>query len=88
MKTEARNFSGTYPLAGEKIGPAWLACWDRLSDQCWVAGPDVVHEVAELTGLNRLTITGLLSGARRAGQLEVSYRLLNSRKSAFYRVIS
>lgn len=86
MQTEAPNFSGTYPLAGEKIGPAWRDCWAQLQADSWVDGLTLATEVAEAHGLDAKTTAGLLAAARRGRLLEVRYVLRRSRKRAEYRV--
>lgn len=90
MQTEAPNFNGSYPLAGEKIGPAWRLLWERLSATEWISGNNLVHPVAGWTGLQVETLKNLLRAARSAGILEVRYAAPPGWKQrvAFYRVIS
>lgn len=69
---EAPNFSGAYPLAGERLAPAWRAAWDLLLDGDW-------HHVQVLTlrmirsgdiGIQHNTAMNLLGQATKAGILE------------------
>ncbi len=64
---EAPNFSGTYPGAGERLGPAWRAVWALLADGEWHRTPDL--KVASDVVLP-ITIKNLLREAHRAGVLE------------------
>lgn len=88
METDAPNFAGRYPLAGEKIGPAWQSAWNRLSATKWIEGPEIVEHVTTLHPLTAQTIKGLLAKARRAGVLDVQYRMhpTRRRRVAYYRV--
>lgn len=86
MKTEAPNFSRNYPLAGDRIGPAWRELWSRLSESRWDAGVDLAAGLSERYDVTRPTVLGLLSKARAAGILDVEYRPHRSRVAAFYRV--
>jgi hypothetical protein len=87
METEPRNFSNSYPLAGEKIGPLWREIWRALSDQEFIPTSSLA-DLAERRGMARSTAAKLLIKARKCGQLEVTYRTHQSRRMAHYRVIS
>jgi hypothetical protein len=88
MNTEAPNIAGEYPLAGERIGPAWRAAWRMLDREQWINGGDVAAAVAPRCGLQVETVKNLLSSARRAGLLEQRIQRAHgrSRASAHYRV--
>lgn len=88
MQTEPPNFGRTYPLAGEKIGPAWRYAWSQLSDSRWTNGLDLAADMAWRAGITAKTAAGLLSKARVRGILSVAYRMDHGRKRriAFYRV--
>jgi hypothetical protein len=88
MQTDAPNFRGTYPLAGERIGPAWRAAWTRLSESQWTCGGDIVAEVAPGVGIADATVANLLRQARQAGILAVEHRVPPGRKAraSYYRV--
>lgn len=90
MKTDAPNISGTYPLAGERIGPAWREVWAMLSRTAWVDGADLAYSLAPRYGLQPKTVKGLLNQARTAGLLDVRLRRNPGRKraTAQYRVKS
>lgn len=66
--TEAPSIRGNYPLAGERIGPAWRRTWSALADGEWHKGNDVARAVRE--DLHPETIMTLLRQAVRAGLLE------------------
>lgn len=70
----APDFRGTYPSAGERIGPAWQAAWEDLADRQWVKGTDFAWKLAERVGLAPATIRGLLRQAAAASVLEVELR--------------
>lgn len=89
MKTDAPNFRGTYPLAGEKIGPAWRAAWAQLSRTSWVDGTSLAGEVGPPLELAPETVVNLLRQARQAGLLEVRLvRAQSGRQRGEYRVTS
>lgn len=89
MDTEAPNISGTYPLAGERVGPAWRAAWALLQEGSWVDGPSLAAEVAGSTGVAAKTVTNLLQKARAHRLLEVRrVRDQAGRHRAEYRVTS
>lgn len=69
MDTEPRNIGGNYPLAGERIGPAWRSMWKLLSPE-WQYGDDLAAIVAEETGLAVRTLRNLLRKAVNARLLE------------------
>lgn len=81
-----------YPLSGAKTGPAWRAAWDCLRD--WYADPDSYAPssmVAEYV-LDRVpdvsadTVKNLLLSAERFGVLVKTYRDVNSRRQAAFRI--
>ena len=70
--TEAPSIRGSYPLAGEKIGPAWRRTWSALADGEWHKGNDVARAVRE--DLHPETIMTLLRQAAKVGLLEQDRR--------------
>lgn len=79
----APNFSGDYPMAGERIGPAWQRVWDRMADRKWLM-TQVIARDPELRGdLQPKTMENLIRRAFRAGLLERRYA--GSPRMAFYR---
>ena len=85
---EAPNFGpdSSYPLGGERIGPAWRAAWTALLAEprgipapalkiAMCAAADIIDKTAEL----------LLQKARKAGILEVRY-VKGRRRVAWYRI--
>lgn len=88
---EPPNFSGQYPLAGSRIGPAWRLGWHELvaAYPRWVPGPDLSARMSE-AGIQERTAKGLLQGARRARLLAVRYRKSgqHGQRRAEYRVLS
>jgi hypothetical protein len=70
METEPRNFSGSYPLAGERLGPAWRMAWQMLSTEKWINAGDIAAVVSEACDLQKITVKGLLRSAARAGILD------------------
>lgn len=71
MANRVPNIAGDYPLAGEKIGPAWRDTWAVLSSGKWFAGADVAQWVAARQPVDPRTVIGLMQKARKAGLLEV-----------------
>jgi hypothetical protein len=86
MDSEPPNFSGTFPLAGERIGPAWQALWRGLSDVRWTEGDTLATEVAGRHNITRHTANNLLRQAHAVGILVRKYETLRSRRRAFYKV--
>jgi hypothetical protein len=80
----APDFTEGYPSKGKRIGPAWQHIWDMLGARPW-AGPGLVAATADRFGLERTTVANLLRSARRAGVLEVQYKIIERRKTAVYR---
>jgi hypothetical protein len=82
------NFRSSYPLAGERIGPAWRIGWAQLlaAKQNWIKGSDLAHQMAEASNILPKSALNLLISARAAGILEVSYRKVHGRKTSFYRI--
>lgn len=87
MRTEAVNFSGTYPLAGERIGPAWRECWKLLEAGRWTSGNVLARDVAPRFDLNEKTVQNLLREAKKAGQLQMKLKLTGGRNVAHYRPV-
>lgn len=83
------NFTGSYPLGGELIGPAWRTAWGLLSRDSseWVEADRLVLAMCA-DGIADKTARGLLNGARRAGLLDVRYRVTGrpTRRRAEYRI--
>lgn len=69
MTTTAPNFNGTYPMAGEIIGPLWQAMWDRLVDGKPRRGVTMAKDFAHKRGVSENTVLHLLRQAERAGHL-------------------
>lgn len=69
------NFTATYPLGGEKIGPAWRAAWRALCDEprSWHPVGDLVTAMRDAAQIIDPTARNLLRSARKAGLLEVVY---------------
>ena len=90
MKSEAPNFNGSYPLAGERIGPAWRDLWTLLADDQWQCGTDLASAVGSTHNLAEATVKNLLRSAARAGLLETTLAVPagRTREAAHYRVIS
>lgn len=81
-----------YPLSGVKTGPAWRAAWDALrmaytDPDEYVAGSVLAGYVRErVPDVSEDTIKNLLIAAYKCGVLVRTYRLLNSRNQAHYRI--
>lgn len=86
MDTEPENFSGAYPLAGERIGPAWREAWRMLSDKRWIEGKEIKEQVAARTDVIEGTVGVLLWKAEKVGILEKVTRKRDSRNRVYYRV--
>jgi hypothetical protein len=88
METRPPNFRGRYPLAGEKIGPAWSIIWRRLSRNFYTDGLTLAGDVTQVCDVAPRTVLNLLTRARALGILEVTYRVPKgrARKTAHYRV--
>lgn len=68
------NFSRSYPLAGEMIGPAWRAAWRALcAEPGWLRMRFLVGQMCRASGVQDKTARNLLAGARKAGLLVVRY---------------
>lgn len=79
------NFAGTYPLNGELIGPAWRAAWQLLAQaRKPVPVAQLVEAMQAAAPIQDKTARGLLSGARRARIVSVTYD--GPRRSGRYRV--
>jgi GTP-sensing pleiotropic transcriptional regulator CodY len=83
--TEPKNISGAYPLAGERVGPAWRDIWAEL-DKGWTDGPTLAARVAQAHGLERKTVDNLLRAGRKAGVLESRVEGRPGLQRAQYRV--
>lgn len=89
MQSEPQNFKGTYPLAGDRIGPAWRECWRLLNRVTFMDGVELAERVSAVTAVQGKTVAGLLWRAEKAGILEKRLRRASGgRRRAFYRVIS
>lgn len=87
---EAPNFtsSGSYPLGGERIGPAWRAAWAALlAEPHGVSAPTLKAAMCTAADVVDKTAELLLQKARRAGVLEVHY-VQGHRRVAWYRIPS
>lgn len=71
---QAPDFKGTYPSAGERIGPAWQSAWNALADGQWLKGVTLSALIAQQTGLAPTTIANLLRQAATAGVVEKELR--------------
>lgn len=67
---DAPNIRGTYPLAGERIGPAWRAAWSFMANGSWVYAARVVAEMTSAAAIERKTAENLLRQAAHAGLIE------------------
>ncbi len=82
------NFTGTYPLGGERIGPAWRTAWRALATTPGKWHPaETLAEAMAQTGILDKTARGLLARARAAGVLDVRHRMTGTprRRRAEYR---
>jgi hypothetical protein len=70
MKTPAPNFNGSYPLAGDRIGPAWVTLWHFLSTGTPQCGYALASLVTKENDLKISTVLGLLRRAVKVGILE------------------
>lgn len=88
MDTEAPNFNGNYPLAGERIGPAWREMWKMLDQITWLNAGDIAAVVAPKHDIKPMTVKNILRQARESGVLDQSLRVPAGRRreSAHYRV--
>lgn len=87
MQTDAPNIRGSYPLAGEKIGPAWQDAWATLTQDGWQDGSSLAASIAARHGIQAETVKNLLRQARAAGLLESQIRARSGGKaSAHYRI--
>lgn len=93
MKSPAPNHQGSYPLAGERIGPAWRELWSRLEKGEYVCGGCLAAEVAPKFNIKPTTAfrllwaageVGLLIGERRNSECAPRH----TRAVLHYRVIS
>jgi len=80
-----------YPLGGTKTGPAWRYAWECLREAYTVPGEfvpssEIASRVAERTDASPDTVKNLLLSAYRFGVLVKSYRMVNSRTQACYRI--
>lgn len=81
-----------YPLSGAKTGPAWRAAWDVLrlghtDPDGFVPSSAIAEQVTELCpDVSPDTVKNLLLSAFRHGVLAKSYRVVNSRTQACYRI--
>jgi hypothetical protein len=78
-----RNIAGNYPLAGERIGPAWRAAWNILvmTHPRWMPKLDLIAVMAR-TGIAADTAESLLQKASRNRVLEVRYRKTDNQGQA------
>ena len=58
-----------YPLAGERIGPAWVAAWCLLHQHATVSTEDLVTAMHEHHGVAPSTARSLLGMAAKAGHI-------------------
>jgi hypothetical protein len=85
---EVPNFypNSSYPLGGERIGPAWRAAWSvLLAEPRGVPGPTLVVAMCLAADIVDKTASLLLQKARKAGILEVRY-VKGRRRVAWYRI--
>lgn len=87
----APDIKGTYPSAGQYIGPLWQRMWDHLSDGQWAT----VWSLADATAADpeqdyvaaRGTVNTLLSEATKAGLVEKKPGLRQKRYVLYRRLI-
>lgn len=68
---------GAYPLAGERIGPAWRAAWTalcRAGQPGWLDGDTLAATMTAAVDIEDKTARGLLAKGAAAEVLEVRYR--------------
>lgn len=89
MDTPARNFHRNYPLAGERIGPAWLALWSALHPRQWQTGRSLAEPLAPRLGVAEATLSNLLWRAEKSGHVQkrIVVDKARSRKVVQYRGI-
>lgn len=84
--TTAPDFNGTYPSAGEIIGPLWQSMWERLADGRPHCGVAMAEDFASRRGVSAKTVLNLLRQAAKAGHLSTETRRQPSgRKAKWYR---
>lgn len=92
VKTDAPNFSktGRYPLAGERIGPAWREAWKVLASAYWTNGTELSNQIAMKSDVEAKTVKLLLWKAEKAGILDKRIKVVKGasgeRGQAEYRV--
>lgn len=84
--TPAPNFVGTFPGAGERIGPAWQVAWNILSHGEWVTSGELAVAMRDKARIEECTAKSLLRGARKAGILAVKRRIIDGKRRAVYRI--
>jgi hypothetical protein len=89
MDTEPSNFYPNlpYPLAGERIGPAWRLMWRELSPR-WQEAQGLCQRVAQRSEVTESTLRKMLRKA--ASRKIIEYRLTGhlGNQRAEYRVVS
>lgn len=82
---DAPNFSGSYPLAGKLIGPAWREIWRVLHEEQGraVERRPLAEHVARLCGVVPGTAEGLMWKAGRLGLIKVTYSMATGRRVAY-----
>lgn len=60
---------GNYPLAGDRIGPAWRRIWRELGDGQPRLAADFARDIAPVVGLAPNTVVNLLRQAAQEGLL-------------------
>jgi len=80
-----------YPLGGTKTGPAWRAAWNMLrkahgKPDEFLPSSEIATYASESCGASPDTVKNLLLSAYRFGVLVKSYRMVNSRTQACYRI--
>lgn len=64
------QINGNYPLAGERLGPAWRRMWRELGDGQPHVSRDFARRLAPHIGIKIDTIEELLRQAARRGVIE------------------
>lgn len=81
--SQAPNYDGEWPRAGERIGPTWQAIWDDLENGKWKTGKQLAHKHNVLVVPD--TVFHILKKAYDAGVLERATRAKpNNPKLTYY----
>lgn len=87
----APDITPGYPSKGKKLGPAWDAMWQKLTESGeFIEGRELAEEVAPGFGLEPATLVALISRAAQAGLLDKDLQDVEGargmRSRSFYRI--